>query len=324
MYTLVATLAACEVLLWGYWLMLSREAKRQRSRDIIDTSEASPRQHAAARRKAAAAAAARAPQRAVDREDHLPWPFSALDTLQQQAGEYEGPLRILLTAALAAVGLGMAAWLLVGQPLIVIGAALSGMFVPAMLLKRKAAKRMAAVEEQVSGACQVLIQAFYGGTQIDGALREAARDLAPPLGEELRAVLREVDSGYPMDAALARLPARVPGAPSVRMLVASLQIAHEMGANLGQHLGSLAELLRQRRVAEARVKSTVASARLQGKVLFFVPLLAYVWMHLQAPSALAKFQSPKGQLELLGMALWLVIGYVVTQGILANAFGGVL
>lgn len=322
MFALVAALAACEVLLWGYWLMLSREGKRRRSRDIVDASEVDVRQSAAKRRRVASGV--RALRRLPEREDRLPWPFSMLDVLQRQAGESEGPLSILLTAALASVGLGTAAWLLVGQPLIVAGAAAAGVFAPALLLRRKADRRMAVVEEQVSGACQILMQAFYGGAQIEGALREVTRDLPAPLGDELRVVLREVDSGYPLDVALARLPARVPGAPSVRMLVASLQIAHEMGANLGQHLGSLAELLRQRRVAEARVRSTVASARMQGKVLFFMPLLAYVWMHLQAPSALAKFQTPRGQLELLGMALWLVLGYVVTQGILANAFGGVL
>ena len=322
MYTLVAALVACFFLLCGYWLMLRLEGKRHRSRDIVDASEADERQSAAKRRRAVSGA--RAPRRAPEREDRLPWPFSMLDTLQQQAGESDGPLRILLTVVLASVGLGTAAWLLVGQPLIVVGAAAAGVFMPALLLRRKAARRMALVEDQVSGACQILMQAFYGGAQIGGALREVTRDLPAPLGDELRVVLREVDSGDPLDTALARLPGRVPGAPSVRMLVASLQIAHEMGANLGQHLGGLAELLRQRRVADARVRSTVASARLQGKVLFFMPLLAYVWMHLQAPSALAKFQTPRGQLELFGMALWLVFGYVVTQGILANAFGGVL
>ena len=322
MFGLVAAMIACAILLGGYCLLLSREGRRTRGKDIVDASTADPRRVAAARRKAASGP--RASRRSAAREDPLPWPFSTLDGLQQQAGEYEGPLRILLTAVLAGVGLGMAAWLLVGQPLLIAGAAAAGVFVPAMLLRRKATRRMATIEEQVSGACQVLMQAFYGGAQIEGALREAARDLPAPLGDELRGVLRDVDGGDPLDTALARLPARVPGAPSVRMLVASLQIAHEMGANLGQHLTGLAELLRQRRVAEARVRSTVASAQLQGKVLFFVPLVAYVWMHLQAPTALAKFQTPTGQLELLGMALWLVLGYIVTQGILASAFGGVL
>ncbi len=316
MVALVALLSGCDVLLLAYWLLVAREERRLRAKGIVDAAEPAPTRGA---KKTVTRVVVRRHE-----EPPLPWPFSYLDTLQQQAGEHEGLLRLLLTAALASAGLTLIAWLLVGQPVIVVGAAASGLLVPGMLLRRKADRRMALIEEQVSSACQFLIQALYGGAPPETALRDTARDAAAPLGEELRTVIRDVDSGEPLDMALGRLPGRVPGAPSVRMLVASLQIALEMGANLGDHLTNLAELIRQRRTAEARVRSTVASARMQGKILFFAPLLAYVWMHLQAPMTLKKFQTPHGQLELLGMAVWLIIGYVVTQGILRNAFGEVL
>ena len=108
------------------------------------------------------------------------------------------------------------------------------------------------------------------------------------------------------------------------MLVASLQIALEMGANLANQLERLAGLLRQRRITVARVSSTVAMARLQSKVLFFAPLGAYVWVHLQAPQLLSQWQTPAGEIKLLAMAGWVVFGYFVTQGLVRNAFGEVL
>lgn len=257
-------------------------------------------------------------------DEVLPWPFSGLDALQRQAGEYEGPLRILLTIALSAAGLGLVAWLLTGQALLVAGAAFCGFLAPAFLLRRKAARRMNVIEDQVSGVCLRLAQAVEAGAPLETAFREVAQTTAAPFGEELRAAVREAGVGARgIEAALANLPKRVPGAPSVRMLVASIQISMEMGADIGPQLERIADMLRQRRISTARVSGTVAMARMQGKALSFAPLLAYIWLRLESPQTLAMFNGPAGQIKLLAMAAWTVLGYFVGQMFLKNAFGEV-
>ena len=318
-------LAVASILTGALFVAQWQEERSQRLVASLDALRPDARDRGDRGKQPAGAGKQRTPARSqAGEQPPLPWPFSRLDTLQEQAGEYTGPLRLLLTAALAAVGLGLAMWLLTAQWPLAVGGAVAGLSAPAILLRRKASHRMQVIEDQVSGLCDRLLQSLAAGTTVDLALREAARDFPAPLGDELRHVLGMVRMGTTLDVSLARLPQRLPGAPSIRMLVASLQIALEMGANLATQLERLADLLRQRRITVARVSSTVSMARLQSKILFFAPLGAYVWVHLQAPQLLSQWQTPAGEVKLLGLAGWVVFGYFITQGMLRNAFGEVL
>ena len=269
----------------------------------------------APRRRAAVAVRA-----AQARQAPLPWPFSALDRLQERAGEYDGPLRILLVVALAAAGLGVGTWLLTGQPMLTALGALSGLLAPAVMLRAKASKRLSAMEDQVSGVCLRLAQALGAGSQVERALADVARETAAPFGDELRLVLRDVAHGVPLEAALGQMVRRLPDAPSVRMLVASLQISIEMGADLAAQLRSISEVIRDRRIAHARIAGVTATARIQTKVLALVPLAAYVWAHFYSPQTVAGYQTPLGYVKIAAMAGWVVCGYLFAESMLASAF----
>lgn len=230
MEVIVALLCAAAILTGGLAVLAGREQRRTRAAEALSAAltRGRPRRAVLQRRpkEPAGHGSAAAPPKP------LPWPFSSLEALQQRAGEYEGPTRILLIIALAAVGMGVAVWLLTAQPMLTALAALSGLMAPAVLLRAKAGKRLTAMEDQVSGVCLRLSQALGAGSQVERALAEVARETAAPFGDELRLVMRDVSHGTPLEAALGQMVQRLPEAPSVRMLVASLQISIEMGADL--------------------------------------------------------------------------------------------
>ena len=326
MEVIVALLCAAAVLTAGFAVLAGREQQRTRAAEALSAALVRGRRHrpqsAVPRRRGTRASAV--VRVAQGGEQPLPWPFSALDTLQQRAGEYDGPMRILLTIALAAAGLGICAWLLTGQPMLTALAALSGVLAPAVLLRAKAAKRLSAMEDQVSGVCLRLSQALGAGSQVERALAEVARETAAPFGDELRLVMRDVAHGTPLDAALSQMVRRLPEAPSVRMLVASMQISLEMGADLAAQLRSISEIIRDRRIAHARIAGVTATARIQTKVLAVVPLAAYAWAHFYSPATVAGYQTPLGYVKLAAMAGWVVLGYLFAESMLASAFSGVL
>jgi tight adherence protein B len=234
-------------------------------------------------------------------------------------------MRLLLTAVLASVAVGVAAWLLTGQPALVAGGALGGLAAPAVLLRAKAGKRVALVEDQVAAACLRLSQALGAGMPLERAFADTAREMPAPLGEEMRATLTEAElHGVPLEAAMGDMVRRLPHAPSLRMLVASMQVAMEMGADLADQLARLADVIQQRRLAVARIASVTATARTQAKVLAFVPLAAFVWVHTLSPQTVAGYETFGGQVKLLLIAAWVVLGYVVSQGIVSGLVGRVM
>ncbi len=247
-----------------------------------------------------------------------------LETLQQRAGDDTSPASVLLGAALAGAALGLTIWGATGQIPLGVGGMALGLYLPVIMLQSKAAKRMQVIDEQVLNACTLLAQNMQSGATVDQAFRQVAADFKAPLGTELRRVIQDVSIGAPLDVALGRMPGRLPGAPSLRLLVASLQIALEMGANLADQLTRISEVLRQRRLTIARISSTLAMVKIQGKILFTLPLLAYIWVHLQAPQLMTQWQAPGGEVKLMFLAAWVVTGYIVTQGILRRSFEGVI
>ena len=321
MELLAPMLVAAAILTAAFAVIRAREDKRSSLAAAIADKGTGNRRvtpKAVRRERVKAAMAAR------DGQDPLPWPFSRLNTLQRQAGEYDGPLRILLIIALSAAGLGVVSWILTGQALLTAAAVLSGVAVPGLLLRAKAKRRMGKIEDQVAGLCVDLEQAAQSGQPIEKALFEIAPKTPTPLGDELRLVVRDVSQGIPIDAALGEMAGRLPDAPSVRLFVGSVQISLEMGAPLGDQMSRIAEVIRARRLAHTRIAGVTATARTQAKALSFVPLAAYVWVHMSSPQTLAGYEGPIGELKLLGLAGWVVLGYFFTQKLLSDAFDSVL
>jgi hypothetical protein len=138
---------------------------------------------------------------------------------------------------------------------------------------------------------------------LERAFAEVTSAAPAPLGEELRAVLCDAElHGVPLEAAPGELERRLPRAPTPHLLVAPLQ--------------------KQRRVTVARIAGATAMARLQAKVLAFVPLAAFVWVHSMSPQTVAGYETPAGQVKLLLLAAWVVLGYVVSQRIVSGVVGG--
>jgi tight adherence protein B len=317
-----SALVLAAVLVAAYSVVLGMEERRRRLSDQLTyvrsgrLSAPAPKRQAPRKR-----ASLTRPARAAE---PLPWPFSGLDALQQQAGENEGPLRLIMTAVIAATACAVVGWLLTGSPAITFGGAFGGLSAPIILLRRRAAKRTAEIEDQVSAVCLRLAQTLGAGMPVERALQEVARQAPSPLGDELRAVISDSEiHAVPLESALASLVTRIPQAPTLRMLVAAIQVSLEMGADLADQLDRLADVIQQRRLAISRIASVTATARTQAKILAFVPLAAYVWIHTLSPQTLAGYATPGGQVRLLLIGGWVVLGYMVSQGIISSLIGRV-
>jgi Flp pilus assembly protein TadB len=327
---LTAILAAGAVLMGLYAMLTGRASKSLEFAERVarnqDTGRASlsrmlSRLLGTKAQGAEAAARARAATPVMPRrqEDPLPWPFDSLDALQEQAGIYEGPMRITLEMALGGAGSAIAAWLLLGVPLITAAAGIGGIMLPVIVLRYRAAKRMALVEDQVSAVCARMAQALLGGLQVRQALEDAARATEAPLGDELRRVVRDVKvQSIPLPQALDELPRRLPGAPSLRLFVGSLQLALRMGANLAEHMEAMAGMLRDRRNAIAEVKAMTATTRTQLQVMFAIPILAFIWARHNLPTVAAEFATPAGQLKAALLLGWVIAGFFASQALIAS------
>lgn len=183
------------------------------------------------------------------------------DLARAQAGAALGAV-----ATAASLGLvAPAAWAAV--PL----AAAIGWLAPVRAVGARARRRGEGVRRQLPDVLDVLALCTETGMAVDPALQAAAERLGGPLGEELRATLRDVELGATRSAAYADLTARA-GIEEVGRLVAALTQADELGAPLSASLRAQAAALREARARAARDRAARAAPKIQLVVaLLMVP-----------------------------------------------------
>lgn len=143
----------------------------------------------------------------------------------------------------AAVGVAVALVLARGASLAVVALAVSGMAgglgARSRWSRRAAARRAAAIEEQLPVAADLLAFAVSAGESPFAALVRVSALVGGPLGAELASTVADVRAGAPMEAALMGLAART-GSPTVGRFCDGLVLALERGSPVAESLRALA------------------------------------------------------------------------------------
>src|SRR5688572_8681667 len=111
--------------------------------------------------------------------------------------------------------LGMAAFLFVGSSLparmlsLAIGAGF-GLAGPIIYVRSQQGRRLQKFNEQLSDMLNLVVNGLRAGYSTMQALEAVSRELPPPISDEFRRVVQEMQLGLPMDKALDNLIRRIP------------------------------------------------------------------------------------------------------------------
>src|SRR5207248_4071701 len=110
------------------------------------------------------------------------------------------------------------------------------------------------------------------------AMEIVAQETVGACADEFAEVVKELDLGGDMDAALVRLTERVPG-EDVRLMVAAMGVQRRTGGNLVDVLKQLAGTLRERRRLRDDVHVLTTGPRVSGYVGAALPVVMLVGMY---------------------------------------------
>jgi len=195
-----------------------------------------------------------------------------------------------------------------------LGAALLGFFgfrVPDILLKNYLRKRLISAEGQLVDLLTVCANAMRAGSSFLQALELAGREMAEPIGAELKRTLREISLGLSMDEALQRLSTRLPSA-DLDLVVTAVIIQRQVGGDLAGILDSIALTIRNRQQLKVKVRTLTAQGRLSGMVIGLLPLVILLALQLMNPDYVSVlWTEPLGIAMLLGGAISQIIGMIL-------------
>jgi tight adherence protein B len=149
-------------------------------------------------------------------------------------------------------------------------------------LRGKAKKRIAAFEEQLPDALDLMVRSLRVGHPMNAAVGIVAREMMDPLGTEFGLIADEATYGMPITDALDRMAARVP-VPDLRFLAIAINIQSTSGGNLAEILEGLSRVIRSRFKLFRKIKAITAEARWSGWFLSIFPVIALLLVQVVQP-----------------------------------------
>jgi tight adherence protein B len=208
-----------------------------------------------------------------------------------------------------AVALGGALlFLLVGGGTIVSGALglLLGVVSPWLFLVMRQSRRESKFLSQLPDTLQLLAGSLQAGYSLPQAMDTVVREARAPIGTEFNRALVEARLGVPPEEALEGI-ARRTRSRDFSWIVMAIKIQKDVGGNLAELLGNVAETLRERERLRRQVSALSAEGRLSGIILAGLPIVFTVYLTLVRPDYLEPMVTTRMGLTLLAMGLILLI-----------------
>ncbi|MFN3430459.1 MAG: type II secretion system F family protein [Candidatus Sericytochromatia bacterium] len=227
------------------------------------------------------------------------------------------PWRVGEFVALVAFSLVMGAVVgkIVGGPAALFAGAAVGAAVPFWQVKRKAAAKMRALNDQLPDALMLIVNALRAGNSLTQAMGVVSQQMPAPISTSFGHTLQDINYGLPVDAALDRLQETF-GGIDMALVTSAILVQRETGGNLAEILSNIHSTIRDRQTVQGEMRALTAQGRMSGWVLSLLPAgIGGLFYLLNRAYIMTLFQDPRGQLLVGGAVCLTIIGMLAIRKI---------
>jgi tight adherence protein B len=201
--------------------------------------------------------------------------------------------------------------MLANIPGILIGA-IAGFFAPILYLKRQQGKRLIKFDNQLADMLNLMVNGLRAGYSIMQALEAVSKELPPPISDEFRRVVQEMQIGIPMDVAMENLVRRIPS-KDLDLLVTAINVQREVGGNLAEILDTISHTIRERVRVRGEIRILTSQVLTSGRFLAIMPIAVIIIMYFINRAYMMRFFNPATRMfgipALIIGASMILIGY---------------
>jgi len=198
--------------------------------------------------------------------------------------------------------------LLVG---LVLAAALG--WAPVFYLNLKRNQKTKKFETQMPEGMELLARSLRAGHTLPSAIDLGSREIAAPLGTEMKVVYEEQRLGLSLQNALQRMGERV-DSQDLQYFITAVTLQAETGGNLAEVMENIGYLIRERLKLKGKIKAITAEGRFSALILSLLPVgLFVVLLYLNPKYVQPFFEEPVGAKMLAAGGLGILTGYLWMQ-----------
>lgn len=232
-----------------------------------------------------------------------------IDVTARALGMVGGGLLLIALFALLAAGPVAALAVVAGVPMALVG-----------WVRRRAQRRVEALIEALPHYIDAVRQMQAVGNSLAQALDRALADAPAVVRSYIAPVARRLELGAPVADAMQVLAERL-RVPEISMLAAAIRTNMRYGGSISAVLLNLANILRERIRIKRELKAAISEAKISGRVLIVMPLVAMAVLVAMNPDYIGFFLcDPRGH-RLAAIALVLQgMGMLVMRRVMRLAF----
>lgn len=233
--------------------------------------------------------------------------------LKLKTGEY---LAIIVIVAIVS---GFVIWYLGGRSIYfgIIGA-IVGTFIPRTYVKRQQMARLLRFNDQLADMLNLMVNGLRAGYSTMQAMEAVSRELPPPISDEFKRVVQEMQLGISAENALDNLLRRIPS-DDLDLVVAAMNVQREVGGNLAEILDTISHTIRERVRIKGEIRVLTAQVIYSGRFLASMPVFIMLALWFINRPYMMEFFNPEtrvvGIIMLTIGALMIASGYFVMMKI---------
>jgi tight adherence protein B len=213
--------------------------------------------------------------------------------IKLRVGEY---IAVLIIAIFGGAVLG---WFLAGRntgsillslPAILIGGGI-GAIIPIVYVRRGQGNRLVRFDNQLGDMLNLMVNGLRAGFSTMQAMEAVSRELPPPICDEFRRVVQEMQLGVSMDVALDNLLRRIPSR-DLDLVITAINVQREVGGNLAEILDTISETIRERVRVKGEIKVLTTQVMYSGRFLALLPVALMIAMYFLNRGYMMRFFNP--------------------------------
>lgn len=196
--------------------------------------------------------------------------------------------------------------------------AIAGYWLPRFYVRRLQNQRLNNFNNQLADMLNLMVNGLRAGYSTMQAMEAVSKEMPPPICDEFRRVVQEMQIGIPMGPALENLYRRVPS-DDLDLIIAAINVQREVGGNLAEILDTISYTIRERVRIKGEIRVLTSQVVYSGRFLALMPFFIAIILWLVNRPYMMQFFNPGTRIFGITMliigALMIASGYYVMMRI---------
>ena len=203
------------------------------------------------------------------------------------------PAEYIALIIISMVGFGAIFWLISGRSILfaVLGMVV-GFFAPRLYVKRQQTQRLHRFNDQLADMLNLMVNGLRAGYSTMQSMEAVSKEMPPPICDEFRRVVQELQLGIAMEIALDNLLRRIPS-EDLDLVVAAMNVQREVGGNLAEILDVISYTIRERVRIKGEIRVLTSQVMYSGRFLAIMPILISLALFLLNRPYMMQFFNPE-------------------------------